>query len=233
MAQISVIIPLYNGEAFIQPCLLSAARQTHRDLEILVIDDGSTDRGPDICRELGRDDDRIKLYCQENGGVSAARNRGLELAAEEKDKEKALEIMEEMLAGAEEISSMQQAPLYAHMTFKEAREEFLTEMKENLKKGFREDECFAFLKEEPRYKKCWNDSDLLEILDVFFTILCYTCPIFAWRPGRIKRALTQYMQCAIRSCKTEDCVPLTSGPKTFSRRKRAPAQALQTGGQAG
>lgn len=78
---------------------------------------------------------------------------GLELAAEEKDKEKALEIMEEMLAGAEEISSMQQAPLYAHMTFKEAREEFLTEMKENLKKGFREDECFAFLKEEPRYKK--------------------------------------------------------------------------------
>lgn len=78
---------------------------------------------------------------------------GLELAAEEKDKEKALEIMEEMLAGAEEISSMQQAPLYAHMTFKEAREEFLTEMKENLKKGFREDECFAFLKEELRYKK--------------------------------------------------------------------------------
>ena len=83
MAQISVIIPLYNGEAFIQPCLLSAARQTHRDLEILVIDDGSTDRGPDVCRELGRDDDRIKLYCQENGGVSAARNRGLELAAGE------------------------------------------------------------------------------------------------------------------------------------------------------
>ena len=41
------------------------------------------------------------------------------------------------------------------------------------------------------------------------------------------------MQCTIRSCKTEDCVPLTSGPKTFSRRKRAPAQALQTGGQAG
>ena len=41
------------------------------------------------------------------------------------------------------------------------------------------------------------------------------------------------MQCTIRSCKTEDCVPLTSGPKTFSRRKRAPAQVLQTGGQAG
>ena len=78
---------------------------------------------------------------------------GLELAAEEKDKEKALEIMEEMCAGVEEISSMQQTPLYAHMTFREAREDFLTEMKENLKKGFREDECFAFLKEELRYKK--------------------------------------------------------------------------------
>ena len=65
MAQISVIIPLYNGDAFIQPCLLSAARQTHRDLEILVIDDGSTDRGPDVCRRLGREDVRIKLYFQE------------------------------------------------------------------------------------------------------------------------------------------------------------------------
>ena len=61
--------------------------------------------------------------------------------------------MEEMLADVGEMGSVCQAPLYAHMTFKEAREEFLTEMKENLKKGFREDECFAFLKEEPRYKK--------------------------------------------------------------------------------
>ena len=77
---------------------------------------------------------------------------GLELAAEEKDREKALEIMEEMLSTVEEIGSMQQAPLYAHMTFKGLREETLTEMKENLKKGFR-DECFAFLKEDPRYLK--------------------------------------------------------------------------------
>ncbi|MCI8723827.1 MAG: helix-turn-helix transcriptional regulator [Ruminococcus sp.] len=78
---------------------------------------------------------------------------GLELAAREKDTEAVLGIMEEMLADVGEMGSVCQAPLYAHMTFKEAREEFLTEMKENLKKGFREDECFAFLKEEPRYKK--------------------------------------------------------------------------------
>lgn len=75
----------------------------------------------------------------------------LELAAEEKDKEKTLEIMEEMLSGVEEIGSARNAPLYRHMAFR-LKEEFLTEMKENLKTGFR-DECFAFLKEDPRYIK--------------------------------------------------------------------------------
>ena len=80
MNKISVIIPLYNREAFILPCLQSVMNQTYRNLEALVIDDGSTDRGPEICREFGRRDSRIKLYSQKNGGVSSARNRGLELA---------------------------------------------------------------------------------------------------------------------------------------------------------
>lgn len=81
MKRISVIIPLYNGEPFLARCLRSVLDQTYRDLEVLVIDDGSTDRGAALCREFP--DPRITLCRQEHRGVSAARNRGLDLATGE------------------------------------------------------------------------------------------------------------------------------------------------------
>lgn len=80
MKKISVIIPMYNTEKYIGQCLDSVLRQTFRDMEIIVVDDGSIDSGAEICEELGRTDGRIRLYRQENGGVSAARNYGIELA---------------------------------------------------------------------------------------------------------------------------------------------------------
>ncbi|MEY8318143.1 glycosyltransferase family 2 protein [Oscillospiraceae bacterium 50-58] len=80
MSKVSVIIPLYNREEFIAPCLQSVINQTYQDMEVVVIDDGSTDRSPEICMEWSRTDSRIKLWRQKNSGVSAARNRGLELA---------------------------------------------------------------------------------------------------------------------------------------------------------
>nr|WP_305137232.1 polysaccharide pyruvyl transferase family protein [uncultured Schaedlerella sp.] len=80
MKKISVIIPMYNTEKYIRQCLDSVLRQTFQDMEIIVIDDGSADKGPEICEELGQTDARIRLYRQENGGVSAARNYGIELA---------------------------------------------------------------------------------------------------------------------------------------------------------
>ncbi len=83
MKKVSVIIPMYKSEKYIRQCLDSVLRQTFRDMEIIVIDDGSTDRGPKICEELGRTDDRIRLHSRENGGVSAARNYGIETAGGE------------------------------------------------------------------------------------------------------------------------------------------------------
>lgn len=77
---VSVIIPMYNSELFIKQCLQSVTRQTYQNLEILVIDDGSTDAGVQICNELCQSDDRIKIFRQENRGISAARNRGLKEA---------------------------------------------------------------------------------------------------------------------------------------------------------
>ncbi len=80
MERISVIIPMYNSEAFIKQCIESVLSQTYPYFEIIVIDDGSLDRGAEICRKLKKKDDRIRLLGQENRGVSSARNRGIELA---------------------------------------------------------------------------------------------------------------------------------------------------------
>ena len=76
---ISIIIPVYNVEKYLRQCLDSIIEQTYRDLEILLIDDGSTDASGKICDEYARDQ-RVRLFHTENRGLSAARNRGLEEA---------------------------------------------------------------------------------------------------------------------------------------------------------
>lgn len=75
--QISVIIPVYNIEKHLQRCINSILTQTFTDFEILLIDDGSTDKSGNICDEYANKDNRIKVFHKENGGVSSARNVGL------------------------------------------------------------------------------------------------------------------------------------------------------------
>lgn len=80
---ISVIIPAYNAQPYIKRCLDSVQAQTFTDFEVIVVDDGSTDRTADICKDYEKKDGRVHLYMQENTGVSAARNLGLRCAAGE------------------------------------------------------------------------------------------------------------------------------------------------------
>ncbi|WP_049895863.1 glycosyltransferase family 2 protein [Oribacterium sp. NK2B42] len=77
---ISLIVPVYNVEPYLRKCLDSIVNQTYRDLEILVIDDGSIDGCGQICDEYGDEDHRIKVFHTENRGLSAARNLGLDNA---------------------------------------------------------------------------------------------------------------------------------------------------------
>lgn len=77
---ISVIIPVYNAEKYLSACLESVMAQTYKNLEILLVNDGSTDNSVAVCEEFAVKDQRIKLIHKENGGVSSARNCGLQNA---------------------------------------------------------------------------------------------------------------------------------------------------------
>lgn len=79
---VSVIIPVYNVAPYLREALDSVVQQTYSNLEILIVDDGSTDGSGEICEEY-RSDDRVQIIHQENQGLSAARNRGLDRAAGE------------------------------------------------------------------------------------------------------------------------------------------------------
>ena len=79
-AEISVIIPVYNTEKYVEECIESVLAQTYTDFELILIDDGSEDNSREICREMGRKDDRIRLIQMEHRGVSAARNAGMDAA---------------------------------------------------------------------------------------------------------------------------------------------------------
>lgn len=80
MPEVSVIIPVYNIEKFVEKCIRSVTGQTFRDLEILVVNDGSTDRSGEILERLAAEDSRIVYISQENRGVAAARNRAVDMA---------------------------------------------------------------------------------------------------------------------------------------------------------
>jgi len=75
---ISVIVPVYNVEIFFDKCMTSIVNQTYKNLEIILVDDGSTDKSGKKCDEWKEKDERIKVIHKENGGASSARNVGLE-----------------------------------------------------------------------------------------------------------------------------------------------------------
>lgn len=78
--KISICVPIYNAELYLNTCLNSISKQTYKDLEIILVDDGSTDNSLDICNEWAKCDTRIKVIHKENEGVSVARNTALDIA---------------------------------------------------------------------------------------------------------------------------------------------------------
>lgn len=77
---ISVIVPVYKVEPYLEKCVRSLTAQTLSDIEIILVDDGSPDRSGEMCEQFAREDSRITVYHKQNGGLSDARNYGIERA---------------------------------------------------------------------------------------------------------------------------------------------------------
>ena len=77
MDKVSIIVPVYNVETYLSYCVDSLRQQTYKNIEIILVDDGSTDSSGEICDQYAREDDRIKVLHIENGGLSNARNTGV------------------------------------------------------------------------------------------------------------------------------------------------------------
>ena len=80
MVKVSVVIPVYNVEPYLNICMDSVVNQTLEDIEIICINDGSTDKSLDILNSYAEKDDRITVISQENGGHAVATNKGMKLA---------------------------------------------------------------------------------------------------------------------------------------------------------
>lgn len=83
MKKLSIIIPVYNVEKYLRECVDSVLSQTYKNIEVILVDDGSPDGCPAICDEYAVRDDRVRVIHQENRGLSAARNAGLSCASGE------------------------------------------------------------------------------------------------------------------------------------------------------
>ena len=81
MDLISVIVPVYQVEEYLDRCVQSIVDQTYTNLEIILVDDGSPDRCPQMCDEWAKRDSRIRVIHKENGGLSDARNAGMQAAS--------------------------------------------------------------------------------------------------------------------------------------------------------
>ena len=78
MSDITVVIPIYNVEKYLRKCVDSVEKQTYKNFEVILVDDGSTDSSGELCDALAKENDNIRVIHQENRGLGGARNTGIE-----------------------------------------------------------------------------------------------------------------------------------------------------------
>lgn len=146
MPKVSVIVPIYNVEKYLDRCMESLLNQTLKDIEIIMVDDGSPDNCPQMCDNYAKKDERVKVVHKKNGGLSDARNAGLSIATGEyvafvdSDDYQTVDVYEklytEALHGNYDV-------VYGGAYWHKANGEFFELFK--LNKEYREDEIFTLL----------------------------------------------------------------------------------------
>ncbi|MGM9891268.1 glycosyltransferase family 2 protein [Limosilactobacillus sp.] len=81
LPKVSIIVPVYNDEKYLAQCIESALQQTYQNIELILVDDGSTDNSFGICEHYRQQDQRVRLLHKTNGGIGSSRNAGLAMAA--------------------------------------------------------------------------------------------------------------------------------------------------------
>lgn len=143
---VTVIIPIYNAEEYLESCINSVLRQTYSELEIILIDDGSTDHSPQICEKYSEEDSRIRVLHIQNSGVANARNvgiskaRGSYLAFVDSDDFVHKEYIQKMVEGCQKYNADVCIVQYARISAKETEgsicwEKFKTTGKADLLTG--------------------------------------------------------------------------------------------------
>ena len=205
---ISIVIPVYKVDQYLEQCILSVLNQTYKNLEILLIDDGSPDQSGTICDEWAKKDSRIKVIHKENGGLSDARNTGLNIcngefiAFVDSDDFIAPTMMEELIA----VLKKEGADIAEcnYLCFSDRQELFKKKAKSIRKvTGYSAEEALDLLLDETEFKYVvWNKlyrKNILDSLrfevgklheDVFFTyqvfgickkIIKYEVPLYYYR----------------------------------------------------
>ena len=165
---VSIIIPVYNTERYLQRCLDSVLNQTYKNIEIIIIDDGSTDCSLKICKQYANLDQRITLIHQDNAGVSVARNEGLKRAkgeyvclidADDYLDHRYVEIMQESIRKVDLV-------VCSSYILEESDGSFQSINTTNSDRFISKDEALLYLfKSDGYHGWCWNKMFKLDIIN--------------------------------------------------------------------
>ncbi len=171
MDLISVIVPVYNVQKYLKQCIDSIINQTYKNLEIILVDDGSTDNCAEICDDYAKKDDRIKVIHQKNQGLSMARNNGLEIAKGKYigfiDSDDYIELdMYQMLYNLKKKNQADVSVIGINRIYEDTGKKEKIE-KNNYTKEIEKEEAFSIMVDDERTFRvaAWNKLYLKEVIE--------------------------------------------------------------------
>jgi putative glycosyltransferase len=203
--KVTVIVPVYNTELYLERCLSTIVNQSYKNLEIILIDDGSMDSSPRICDSYAEADHRIKVIHKENGGQSSARNRGLDIVSGDwilfvdsddwialQTIESCLKVSEEepeadmIMFGCAEVRSLAEADFLKERPFFKRKFNTIDLRRKLLKEGIKDDTWFScwryFFRSKVLEELRFREGKINEDIDYIYKAMRKASIIFVINP---------------------------------------------------